>query len=107
MLCCGCTFGKNENNKGNGVIEAIGWIGAVCFATCALPQAIKSYKDGTSRSISILFLGLWVVGEVLTLAYILFTTMQLPLIVNYVFNLLCLAVILYYYFYPRDSNGLE
>lgn len=83
------------------MIEAIGWMGAICFAICALPQAIKSYKDKSSAGISFAFLFLWTVGEVLTLTYILLTTMQLPLIVNYVFNLACLAVILWYYFKPR------
>ena len=85
------------------MVEAIGWIGAVCFAICALPQAIKSYKEKTSAGISFLFLLLWTVGEVLTLLYIILTTMQLPLIVNYVFNLMCLAVIIYYYFKRSDK----
>lgn len=80
------------------MIEAIGWVGAICFAICALPQAIKSYRDKSSAGISFAFLFLWTVGEVLTLSYILGTTRQLPLIVNYVFNLACLAVIIYYYF---------
>ena len=86
------------------MIEAIGWVGAACFAVCALPQAIKSYKEKSSKGISLLFLFLWVVGEVLTLIYILKTSKQWPLIINYVFNLMCLVVIIYYYFKPGEQD---
>jgi uncharacterized protein with PQ loop repeat len=85
------------------MIETIGWIGAICFSICALPQAIKSYRDKTSEGISHAFLLLWLIGEILTLAYVVLTTVQMPLIVNYVFNLICLFVILYYYYMPTKK----
>lgn len=79
------------------MIETIGWMGAICFAFCALPQAIQSFRTKSSQGINGYFLLLWVVGEVLTLIYILGTTVQLPLVFNYVFNLACLAVIVRYW----------
>ena len=33
-------------------METIGWIGSICFALCAIPQAWKSFKDGHSRGIT-------------------------------------------------------
>jgi len=68
---------------------------------CALPQAIASYRTKDSSGISFLFLLLWLGGEVLTLLYIVGTSMQLPLIANYLFNILCLIVILRYWRKPH------
>jgi len=76
------------------MMELIGWLGALMLGICALPQAITSYRTKDSSGISLSFLLLWLGGEVLTLIYIVSTTMQLPLIFNYLFNILCLAVII-------------
>lgn len=78
------------------MIESIGWTGATLFAISGFPQALKSWKQKHSHGISWMFLFLWSGGEVLTLIYILLTTVQWPLIFNYGFNLLCLVVIIYY-----------
>jgi uncharacterized protein with PQ loop repeat len=77
-------------------IETIGWIGSLCFALCGLPQAIQSFRTKSSEGINSGMLALWTLGEVLTLVYITLTTVQWPLIANYVFNLACLTVIIYY-----------
>jgi len=70
----------------------IGYIGAICLAVCGAPQAYKSYKDKHSDGISTGFLVLWTVGEVLTFLYIL-PKMDIPLLLNYVSNILFLSVI--------------
>jgi uncharacterized protein with PQ loop repeat len=79
------------------VVEVIGWIGALFLAVCAAPQAYKSYVEKKTEGVSITFLSLWYLGEVLTLIYICFTSVQIPLVINYVFNILCLTVIIYYW----------
>lgn len=86
------------------MVDIIGWIGAICFSVCAAPQAYKSYKEKSSEGISILFLGLWYVGELFTLMYVSLTTAQLPLIVNYVFNIICILIIIYYW-RPNAKRG--
>ena len=78
------------------MIEVVGWVGAICFALCGLPQAVHSYRTKASHGVTWGMLGLWTVGEILTLWYILATTAQGPLILNYVFNLACLGVIIRY-----------
>jgi uncharacterized protein with PQ loop repeat len=78
------------------MIEIIGWLGAFFFSVCAVPQAYKSYKDKHSDGVSWGFINLWAAGEVCMFLYIILTTAQLPLIMNYVFNGVCLAVIFYY-----------
>ena len=78
------------------MVEIIGWAGAVLFALCAAPQAIYCYKNKSAEGLSWPFLLMWSGGEILTLLYIVFTTADIILLVNYVFNLLCLVVILWY-----------
>lgn len=78
------------------MVEIIGWVGATLFAVSGFPQAYRSWRQQHSDGISWGFLGMWTGGEVLTLIYVLLTTAQWPLIFNYVFNLLCLIVIIWY-----------
>ena len=77
--------------------RAIGWTGSAALAVCALPQAITSWRTQSSEGIDGLFLFLWAFGEILLLAY----TWPLriwPLVINYLFNLMCLAVVIWYKF---------
>ncbi len=43
----------------------LGWVGAVFFAFCAVPQVIRTFKDGHARNLSALFLGMWLCGAAL------------------------------------------
>jgi len=81
-------------------LELIGWLGSIAFSICGLPQAYKSYKEGHSEGISWGFLGLWLFGEIATLVYII-PKQHLPLIFNYLGNLLFISVILFYKVKPR------
>lgn len=76
-------------------MEVIGWVGSIMLALCGLPQAIKSYRTKSSKDISIWFLILWLLGEVLTLVYV-FPKLDWPLIMNYSFNIGLICVILKY-----------
>lgn len=86
------------------MLEAIGWIGALCFAICAIPQAWQSYQNGTSDGINLGFLALWFTGEVLTLIYVL-PSKSWPLVFNYVGNILALLVIIKFKLFPRRVRG--
>jgi uncharacterized protein with PQ loop repeat len=81
-------------------LELIGWIGAICFAICGLPQCLKSVSDGHSDGIAWGFLILWFTGEVFTLIYVL-PKMDWPLIFNYACNLIFVGIIIRYKFRPR------
>ena len=81
-------------------MEIIGWIGSVLFAICGLPQAIQSYNEGHSDGLNWFFILPWLFGELFTLVYI-FPKGDMPLIFNYVLNLIFLLVILYYKVKPR------
>jgi uncharacterized protein with PQ loop repeat len=76
-------------------MKVIGWLGSIMLATCGAPQAWKSYRTKSSGDISSAFLSLWAAGEIFTLIYVA-PTLNYPLIVNYVFNLLFIGVIVKY-----------
>lgn len=83
-------------------MELIGWLGSLCFAFCALPQAIQVHKEKNADGTSHGMLWLWIFGEIFTLIYVYSTSFSLPLVVNYCINLLILVVIVYYkYFYGK------
>ena len=81
-------------------METIRRIKAACFALCGVPQAILSYKQGHAKGTSWGLLVLWTIGEICILIYVL-SKKDLPLIVNYLFNLLMLAIIIKYKLFPR------
>jgi len=80
--------------------DVFGYIGSICLAICALPQAIMSYRRGHSKGLSIGFLLLWTAGEIFTLMYV-WPKMDMPLILNYSANLVFLSVIWYYKIVPK------
>ena len=85
------------------MLDAVGYIGSLAFALCALPQAFKSIGDGHSKGLSWGFLLLWLCGEVCTIVYS-WGYWLLPLLGNYVGNMIMLSIILYYKVFPRKEK---
>ena len=83
--------------------EAVGWIGSMLFAFCALPQAIHAYRHKHSDGMTWTFLLMWLFGELFTLAYISSKQDVLPLLANYILNLIFLFVILWFKFFPKRN----
>ena len=82
------------------MIENIGWIGSILLAFCGLPQAIESYKTKSSEGLTWGFIGMWFIGEIFTIIYIL-PQMVLPLLFNYTANIIFLSIIIYYKINPK------
>ena len=87
------------------MLETIGYIGGLCFAVSALPQAIKCYRDGHAEGLSLMFLILLSFGEVLSFIYSCFITAPLsekiPYLLNYGFNIVLLFLFFKYKLRPR------
>ena len=81
-------------------METIGWIGSILLAFCGLPQAIESYRTKNSDGLTWGFLGMWGMGEIFTIIYIL-PKWHWPLIFNYTANIIFLSIIIYYKIKPR------
>lgn len=75
-------------------MDVVGLVGSICFAICGVPAALDAWRrKGCCYPWS--FLLLWLVGEVLTSAYVLYLGNWI-LMINYVVNLICLLVIIRY-----------
>lgn len=90
------------------LLKAIGWLGAFGLAICGLPQAIAAVRTKDSSGITWWMLILWWFGELLTMIYVWakysLTAYSMPLILNYVLNIVIVAVIAYYKFYPGGRH---
>lgn len=80
------------------MIEIIGSIGAFCLSVCALPQLYKTFKTKNVVSLCPYTLMMWGVGCVCMVVYVGCTTLQLPLLINYVVNSIVVFSTLYLYF---------
>ena len=92
-----------EAPDGMNLFQILGWLGSICLAICGVPQAWMSYKDKHSYGISWAFVLLWAFGEAFALAYV-YDKLDLPLVTNYLTNILILGVILYYKINPGVSK---
>jgi uncharacterized protein with PQ loop repeat len=82
--------------------EISGWISALTFAICAIPQAVQCYKQGHGDGISMAFLWVWFTGEITGIIAVPLTLGWVPwLLVNYIGNTTALLVIMRYRFFPR------
>lgn len=87
------------------MIDFLGWVGSLAFAVCAIPQAIQSLKDGHTNGLNWGYLGLWTLGEVCMLIYIL-PKGDIPLLINYLGNGVCLSIMLWFKVYPRKPKPM-
>lgn len=85
-----------------GWVQAFGWVYSLAFALSAVPQAIKSYKEGHSRGVADGMMKLWILGELSGLVYG-FGIWQLPIIFNCALNTLFVGIIIYYKLRPRHE----
>lgn len=84
----------------NQLMEVLGWVGQLSLTICALPQVIKTIREGHSKGVSWGTLILWFVGEVFSCLYVIFLG-KWPLIINYFLNVLVIPIIIWYKVKPR------
>lgn len=84
-----------------GWVQFFGWIYSAAFALSAVPQVIRSIKDGHTKGLADGTLILWLLGEVGGLVYG-FGLMQLPIILNCLVNAIFVGIIIYYRLFPRE-----
>lgn len=77
-----------------------GWVGAFLFAICAVPQVMKTWQSKSAHDLSMLFLLLWIGGELFSMFYILIDdyltqTAHYPIYLNYSFNIILVLYLVY------------
>lgn len=83
----------------------IGWLSAFLFIVCGIPQALQSYKSGNADGISSAFLLMWYAGEILGAIYATsLKPIPVPILTNYIFNIVILTIIMKYKYFPRASR---
>ena len=82
--------------------DLFGWIGFLCFATCSIPQAVFSYKNGKTLSFSTSFLSLYTAATILSLTYAI-ERVETILIFNFIFNFMLWSIMIKYKYWARKS----
>lgn len=98
---------SRSKEAGMSATDILGTIGVLLLAVCALPQAIKSYKQKHSNGITAYLLWPWFLGELFTLIYLLDQNpIDWILVFNYVANFIFVAIIIYYKYFPKDNKDV-
>ena len=80
------------------------WCGTIILIIRGIPQAYKSWADGHSKGLSQSMLWLWFMGSSLIIPHLLLHQEGLLLSV-YIANILCIIVMLKYFYFPRKLNS--
>jgi MtN3 and saliva related transmembrane protein len=68
------------------MIEIVGHLGAVLLSLSSAPQLYKTYKTKDITGLSLNMLLLWAFGCAFMGIYVVYTSRQMPLLINYAFN---------------------
>jgi len=71
-----------------------GLIGSLLLTFCGVPELFRTIKDGRCH-LGLGFLLMWLFGEIFCLFYG-FDLKEVPLMINYTFNLLVVSIMCYY-----------
>lgn len=82
------------------IIDISGWLGSICYATYTIPQAIYTYKQGKTETMSTGMIILLFFGCLCSTIYML-PDFSSPLLYNFSISLISTSVILKYHFLPR------
>lgn len=80
------------------MIEILGHFGALLLSISSAPQLYTTFKTKDTTGLSLNMLLLWGFGCLFMGLYVFYTTAQLPLLINYVFNttLVFTNIVLYF-----------
>jgi len=78
-------------------LDWLGYLAAGLLTIASVPQLIKTYQMKDVSGLSALMLWTWFLGCFLMMFYVYFTTQNMPLFINYVFNSIVSGAILALY----------
>lgn len=82
--------------------DILGFLSALCFGLCGLPQAIKCVREKSADGVSSGMIFLWVAGELFAIIYaIIDLGAPFWLMLNYITSILMLLPIMYFKFKKR------
>lgn len=85
------------------MINILGYAAMFFLITAALPQVIKTVKEGHSEGLAGGYIVLLLIGFGLMTTYLFLTKPVIPVITNYLFNILMILILGYYKLFPRTK----
>jgi uncharacterized protein with PQ loop repeat len=85
------------------MIHLLGTLGSFLLIFSAVPQLYTTITTKTTKGLSLWMLISMNLGCIIMLIYILTQTIIIPILVNYVFNILFSTANIYYYYKYRNS----
>jgi len=87
------------------MVGIIGWTSTFLLSLCGIPLAFQAWKEGHANGVNKLFLWMWFIGEFSAMVYVLLQHgFDGPLMINYWFNLLLVAIVLRYKHFKRYTK---
>lgn len=84
------------------MLEILGYVGSISLSVCAIPQLIKVLITKNVSSLSIYNLITWSFGCISMTIYVLFTTFDIPLLINYAINSgIAMSILVLYFRYNK------
>lgn len=88
------------------IVDLLGWFASFCFAFCACPQAVQCFRQKHANGVNATFMWVWLAGELSMIPYIILKyTWDWPIMFNLTMNTLFILVILYYMYFPKETNA--
>jgi uncharacterized protein with PQ loop repeat len=90
------------------LVQLLGYLGLSLLMMSCIPQSIRTIKQGHADGMTVFYLVCLVVGFIVLIAYVcLLPKTPIPLLINYIINLISYSIITYYKFYPKQKNKME
>jgi uncharacterized protein with PQ loop repeat len=85
------------------MINLLGYVAMFFLIIAALPQVVKTFKEGHSDGLAGGYIVLLLVGFSLMATYLFLTKPVIPVILNYLFNIVMISILGFYKLFPRSK----
>lgn len=87
------------------MIEILGFLGTIFLILSSVPQTYLTWKTKKTEGLSLSMLLFWFFGVFFMGIYVVLTTCQIPLLLNYGFNTVVIGLNLYFYYKYRNTKS--
>jgi len=91
----------------DGLSNALGWVSIACWIIVYSPQIIENYQLKSGEGLSVLFVVIWLLGDLCNLIGALLAGLQATVIIIAVYYSLCDITLLFQIFYYRRTHPVR
>jgi uncharacterized protein with PQ loop repeat len=81
-----------------------GWISIFCWIVVFTPQLYKNYVNETGESLSLLFLGIWLIGDIFNVVGVIMENLLLTMLLLAIYYTIVDSLLIYQVLYYRNRN---